>query len=91
MQAVCQTNAEITYDPGVQTGRPSKRQRPAFGTRLHMLREQAGLSNSRWPTSFAVPQRTYAYWEREPVALRPEQITALADALGVIHRFSSRA
>jgi len=83
MQAVCQTNAEITYDPGVQTGRPSKRQRPAFGTRLHMLREQAGLSQQQMADKLAVPQRTYAYWEREPVALRAEQITALADALGV--------
>jgi len=27
-------------------------------------------------------QRVVSYWEREPVALKPEQLTALADALG---------
>jgi transcriptional regulator with XRE-family HTH domain len=83
MQAICQTHAEAIYDSGVQTGRPSKRQRPAFGTRLHQLREQAGLSQQQMATKLSVPQRTYAYWEREPVALRAEQMTALADALGV--------
>lgn len=48
-----------------------------------MLREQAGLSQQQMADKLSVPQRTYAYWEREPVALRAEQITALADALGV--------
>jgi transcriptional regulator with XRE-family HTH domain len=83
MQAICQTRVTAIYDLGMQTGRPSKRQRPAFGTQLHMLREQAGLSQQQMADKLSVPQRTYAYWEREPVALRAEQITALADALGV--------
>jgi transcriptional regulator with XRE-family HTH domain len=28
-------------------------------------------------------QRAYAYWERHPVALRPEQLQQLAEALNV--------
>lgn len=83
MQAVYQTPEKVVYDPGMQTGRPSKRKRPAFGARLHQLREQAGLSQLQMAEKLSVPQRTYAYWEREPVALRAEQITALADVLAV--------
>jgi transcriptional regulator with XRE-family HTH domain len=82
MQAVYQTRSTPVYVWGMQTGRPSKRQRPAFGARLHQLRELAGLSQQQMAEKLAVPQRTYAYWEREPVALRAEQMTALADALG---------
>ena len=87
MQAIYQTRAEAVYDHGMQTGRPSKRQRPAFGARLHMLREQAGLSQQQMAVKLSIPQRTYAYWEREPVALRAEQITALTDALNVTADF----
>ena len=83
MQAIYQTFLESDYDSCMQTGRPSKRQRPAFGSRLHMLREQAGLSQQQMADTLSIPQRTYAYWEREPVALRAEQITALANALKV--------
>jgi transcriptional regulator with XRE-family HTH domain len=83
MQAICQTRSEVIYDSGMQTGRPSKRQRPEFGARLYLLREQAGLSQRQMAIKLSVPQRTYAYWEREPVALRAEQITALADVLSI--------
>jgi transcriptional regulator with XRE-family HTH domain len=83
MQAVYQTLPMGVYDAAMQTGRPSSRKRPAFGARLHQLREQAGLSQLQMAEKLSVPQRTYAYWEREPVALRAEQITALADVLGV--------
>ncbi len=67
----------------MQTGRPSKKTRPPFGERLHALREQAGLSQQQLADRLGLTQRAYAYWERNPVALRPEQLGELARALGV--------
>lgn len=67
----------------MQTGRPSKKNRPPFGERLHALREQAGLSQQQLADRLGLTQRAYAYWERNPVALRPEQLRELALALGV--------
>ena len=66
----------------MQSGRPSNKDRPPFGARLHALREQRGLSQQRLAEKLGLTQRTYAYWERNPVALRPDQLVKLADALG---------
>jgi transcriptional regulator with XRE-family HTH domain len=71
------------YDPGVQTGRPSKHPRTAFGERLHAAREAAGLSQAQVAERIGVAQNAYAVWERHPVALKPQQIGELADILGV--------
>ena len=38
--------------------------------------------SNNWPTGLA-SQRAYAYWERHPVALRPDQLLSLAQALNV--------
>jgi transcriptional regulator with XRE-family HTH domain len=67
----------------MQTGRPSTKKRPPFGARIHALREQAGLSQQQLAERLGMTQRAYAYWERNPVALRPEQLQKLAEALGV--------
>ena len=67
----------------MQTGRPSKRVRPPFGERIHALREQAGLSQQQLAEKLGTTQRAYAHWERHPVALRQDQLLALAEALGL--------
>ena len=67
----------------MQTGRPSTKERPPFGARLHALREQAGLSQQQLAERLDMTQRAYAYWERNPVALRPDQLQKLTQALGV--------
>ncbi|NQT11584.1 MAG: helix-turn-helix transcriptional regulator [Planctomycetes bacterium] len=67
----------------MQTGRPSNKKRPPFGERLHALREQAGLSQQQIAEALGLTQRAYAYWERNPVALRPEQLVKLGEILGV--------
>ena len=72
-----------SYASDMKAGRPSKKTRPPFGERLHALREQAGLSQQQLAERLGLPQTSYAYWERHPVALRPDQIVALANALGV--------
>ena len=83
MQAISVTSSWPGYSCGVQTGRPSKRERPAFGARLHALREAAGLSQQQLADKLNITQAAYAWWERNPVALRPDQLQSLATALNV--------
>jgi transcriptional regulator with XRE-family HTH domain len=64
-------------------GRPTSRKRTAFGERLVATREEAGLSQRELADKLGVTQRALSWWEREPVALRPEQVAQLATALGV--------
>jgi transcriptional regulator with XRE-family HTH domain len=47
------------------------------------LREQAGLSQQQVADKLGMTQAAYAWWERNTVALRPEQLQALATALNV--------
>lgn len=83
MQAFPLTKDSPVYTPPMQTGRPAKRERTPFGQRLHTLREQAGLSQEQLGAKLGLSQRVYAYWERHPVALRPDQLLSLAEALNV--------
>jgi len=48
---------------------------------VNTLREQAGHSQQQMADRIGLSQRAYAYWERQPVALRPEQLLSLAQAL----------
>jgi transcriptional regulator with XRE-family HTH domain len=59
------------------------RPRTPFGQRLHTIREQAGLSQQQLADRLGLTQRAYAHWERNPVALRPDQLLGLAEALNV--------
>jgi transcriptional regulator with XRE-family HTH domain len=81
MQAISVTFSPHPYDEGMQTGRPSKRQRPPLGERIAALREHAGLSQQQLADKLGVNQQMIAYWERRAATLRPDQLTSLADAL----------
>ena len=83
MQALCLIPTYAGYADAMQTGRPSKRPRPAFGQRLHELREAAGLTQAQVADKLDISPRAYAFWERESVALRADQLTTLAGVLGV--------
>ncbi len=83
MQAFPLTTETPVYTPAMQTGRPAKKERTAFGQRRNALREQAGLSQQQLADRIGLTQRAYAYWERHPVALRPDQLLKVADALNV--------
>ena len=83
VQAISLTAPTCPYTPGMKTGRPPKHARPAFGARLNSLREAAGLSQAQVAEKLGIAQRTYSHWERRPVALRHDQLEALAAALGV--------
>jgi transcriptional regulator with XRE-family HTH domain len=64
-------------------GRPPKLRRTPLGQRMADARETAGLTQTELGEKIGVSQRVIANWERKPVALRAEQLIALADALSV--------
>jgi transcriptional regulator with XRE-family HTH domain len=83
MQALCSISTKPVYDLVMQTGRPSHRPRPPFGERLHRLREQAGLTQAQVAEKLDISHRAYAFWEREPTAVRAEQLAILAELFDV--------
>ena len=74
----------MPYDGYMQPkGRPSDRSRSAFGQRAFAARQALGLSQAEVAAKIGISQAGYAAWERDPVALRPEQICQLAEVLNV--------
>jgi transcriptional regulator with XRE-family HTH domain len=63
----------------MKTGRPSSRARPPFGQRLHDFRKEAGLTQAQVARALGTTPRAYAFWEREHVSVKPEQLCILAD------------
>jgi transcriptional regulator with XRE-family HTH domain len=83
MQAKPLTADIVPYTAAVRTGRPSNHPRTDFGQRLHDAREAKGLSQAQMADKLGVHQTSYAAWERHTVALRPEQLKALAGLCSV--------
>jgi len=83
MQAISVNLFSAGYLTDMQRGRPSTRPRPAFGERLRALREAAGLSQQQLADKLGMTQTAYAWWERNRVALRPDQLQSLAAAVNV--------
>jgi transcriptional regulator with XRE-family HTH domain len=83
MQAYSYITEKPVYSEAMsQMGRPTDRKRTAFGERLAVARETAGLSQRELADKLGVRQSVLSWWERQPVALRPEQLTTLAEILG---------
>jgi transcriptional regulator with XRE-family HTH domain len=83
MQALCSITSNSPYAGGMKTGRPSDRPRTPFGERLYNLREEAGLTQAQVADKLGISHRAYAFWEREPTAIRAEQLAILADLFQV--------
>jgi transcriptional regulator with XRE-family HTH domain len=84
MQELSAIATNKLYSVGMtQMGRPTERKRTAFGERLVAARETAGMSQRELADKLGMKQRALCWWEREPVALRPEQLTILANVLDV--------
>jgi len=62
-------------------GRPSKNPRTSFGQRLYAVRTEKGLSQKQVAEKLGLAQQSYAEWERNPTALKPDQLATLADIL----------
>jgi transcriptional regulator with XRE-family HTH domain len=75
--------SEGIYNGNMPAGRPTNRVRTAFGERARAAREAIGLSQIDAARKVGISQSNYAYWERRPVALRPEQVEQLATILQV--------
>ncbi len=71
------------YLVDMKTGRPTKSQRTDFAARALAAREAAGLSQREVARRLGIAQPSYALWEIYNVALKPEQITKLAEILCV--------
>lgn len=83
MQALCSITSNNPYAVGMKTGRPSDRPRTPFGERLYNLREEAGLTQAQVADKLGISHRAYAFWEREPTAIRAEQLAILAELFQV--------
>lgn len=83
MQAFSYISKVGGYVLDMTAGRPAKQPRTPFGERIALAREQAGLTQQQLAEKAGTIQRVVSSWEREPVALRADQLSALADALGV--------
>jgi transcriptional regulator with XRE-family HTH domain len=67
----------------MQRGRPSNKQRTEFGRRVYEARTAKGLSQAQVADALGITQASYGAWEREPVALRADQLEKLRNILGV--------
>ncbi len=83
MQAVLRASQQGPYLWPMPMGRPTSKLRSPFGEALVQAREAAGLTQKDLADKLGVSQRAICWWEREPVALKPEQLAALADVLNV--------
>ena len=84
MQAFSYISLNDPYTAGdMTTGRPASKPRTALGQRISEARQSAGLTQQELADKVNVTQRVIAYWEREAVSLRAEQIDALSSALNV--------
>jgi transcriptional regulator with XRE-family HTH domain len=64
-------------------GRPASKPRTTLGGRIAAARQDVGITQQDLAQKAGVTQRVIAYWEREAVSLRADQINALATALNV--------
>jgi transcriptional regulator with XRE-family HTH domain len=69
---------------GTRTGtRTIQKPRSPLGDRIVKARLRAGLTQKDLAEQLSVSQRAIAHWETNSVALRADQLAALADVLGV--------
>ena len=83
MQAFSLNSSTPCYTGLMKRGRPSNRPRTDFGKRIFDARTAKGLSQAQVADALGVSQASYGVWERDPVALRPDQVEKLSKLLGV--------
>lgn len=81
MQAISDNSGIGAYSEAMPQGRPSNRERNAFGQRLFELREAAGLTQAHVAEALDVTQQTYSDLERSPVTVHIDRLKALAAIL----------
>jgi transcriptional regulator with XRE-family HTH domain len=81
MRAFSSIRGNAGYTANMPAGRPAQRERTEFGERLYRLREQRGFSQKQMAEKLGMSQQGYAAWERLPRALKPEELSSLAEIL----------
>jgi len=66
------------YTVGMKNGK-----RSPVGERITQARQSAGLSQAQLADKLGVTQQMVGYLERQPVAIRPELLLQLSEALGM--------
>lgn len=87
MQGILYMSPDRPYNHEMPMGRPTTKPRTPLGERIANARQQAGLTQEQLAQKLGVTQRVVTYWERKPVALKPEQLASLTAALGVTADF----
>jgi len=82
MQAKTIMFPSMPYDEDMPQGRPTNRPRSDFGQRVFEARKRLGVSQVEVAHQLGITQSAYAAWERDAVALRPEQLAKLSRILG---------
>lgn len=82
VQALSRNSAILGYVGDMPMGRPTTKNRTEFGQQLFERREAAGLTQAEVAEKLGISQRAYSAWERDPVAILPERISAVAGILG---------
>lgn len=83
MQAISDNCEAVEYNAPMPGGRPTTQKATPLGQRIAQARQQAGLSQNELADKLGIGRSNIAQWERFAVALKPEQLAALADTLGV--------
>ena len=81
MQAISKNTRNSGYSRLMPGGRPATTKRTPFGERLFRLREQKGLSQKEMAAKVGITQQAYAFWERKPTSLKPDQLVLVASIL----------
>lgn len=87
MQAQMYNYNHDVYNDGMPPGRPASNPRTVLGEQIVLARKEKNMTQQELADALEVSQRVITYWERKPVALKPEQLSSLADALNVTADF----
>jgi len=82
MQAISHLQQQAPYNPAMPGGRPTNKQASPLGARVAHARQHAGLSQNDLAKKLGLSRNVIAQWERSAVALKADQLLALADILG---------
>ena len=83
MQAISHILPDDPYNPSMPGGRPTNKQASPLGASIAQARQHAGLSQNDLAQKLGISRTVIAQWERSAVALKAEQLLALAEKLGV--------
>lgn len=83
MQAVFNNSEKKPYTVVMPGGRPTTKEASFLGNRIAHTRNNAGLSQNELADKIGISRSLIAQWERSAIALKPEQLLTLSEALHI--------